>query len=289
MILSGDHIYKMDYGPMLAQHVETEAALTIGAVRVPQEESRRFGIFSVDGSNRVVAFDEKPEQGAEIPGKPGSCLGSMGIYVFETEELIRRLESDAKDSASAHDFGRNLIPDMIGESRVYTHDFEDPYGSDVPYWRDVGTIEAYFEANLDLCSVQPQFNLYDTNWPTYTLWHNDPPAKTIYDGRPDGSRSEVVDSLLCPGVIVSGAKALRSILSNRVRLEEGAEVEEAILFSGVIVGKGAKIRRAIVDKWVQIPAGTSIGYDAEEDAERFSVKPSGIVVVPSGFRFDQAE
>ncbi len=284
LILSGDHIYKMDYGRMLGQHIETEAALTIGAVRVPQEESSRFGIFSADESSRVVDFLEKPETGPEIPGRPGWCHGSMGIYIFETGELIRRLEADAADAGSAHDFGHNIIPKMIREASVFAHDFEDPYGSERPYWRDVGTLDAYFDANLDLCSVTPQFNLYDMDWPTYTLWHNDPPAKTILGG--DGNPSEVVDSLLSPGVIVSGASTRRSILSNRVRLEQNAEVEESILFSGVVIGQGAKVKRTIIDKWVQVPPETRIGHDREEDMQRFPVTASGITVVPSGYRFD---
>jgi len=283
LILSGDHIYKMDYGRMLGQHIETGAALTIGAVRVPQEDSRRFGIFSTDQSSRVVDFLEKPEHGPEVPGRPGWCHGSMGIYVFETEELIRRLEEDAADPNSAHDFGHNIIPKMIGESAVFAHDFEDPYGSDPPYWRDVGTIDAYYEANIDLCSITPQFNLYDLDWPTYTLWHNDPPAKTILGG--DGNPSEVVDSLLSPGVIVSGASVRRSILSNRVRLEQNCEVDESILCSGVVIGKGAKVQKTIIDKWVRVPEEARIGYDREEDAKRFNVTESGIVVVPSGYSF----
>ena len=285
-ILSGDHIYKMDYGRMLEEHVENGAALTIGAVKIPVEESSRFGIFEVDDTGRVISFEEKPERGKELPGQPGWCLGSMGIYIFERDELVRRLHADAElGDASKHDFGRDIIPAMIGEAPVFAHHFVGPDGNTEPYWRDVGTIDAYYEANLDLCSVAPQFNLYDDSWPIYTLWHNDPPAKTVFE-RHDGEPTEVVDSLLCPGAVVSGARVRRSILSNRARVEEGASVEESMLMSGVSVGRGARIRRTIIDKWTAIPSGTVIGYDREEDAKRFQVSESGIVVVPPGYRFD---
>ena len=212
----------------------------------------------------------------------------MGIYIFETDELLRRLHEDAAlGPESSHDFGKDVIPRMIGEARVQAHRFEDVQGGDGgPYWRDVGTIEAYFEANLDLCSVAPQFNLYDRHWTTYTLWHNDPPAKTVFD-EPDGRRAEVVDSLLCPGCVVSGAKVRRSILANRAFVHEGAELEESILFSGVVVGAGSRIKRTIVDKWLEIPPGTEIGYDEEADRKRFHVSSSGIVVVPQGYVFEQ--
>jgi glucose-1-phosphate adenylyltransferase len=282
LILSGDHIYKMDYGRMLAEHMERGAALTIGAVRIPAHESRRFGVFECDAEGRVHSFLEKPATGPEIPGQPGWCLGSMGIYIFETDELIRRLEDDAALGAeSSHDFGKDIIPRMIGEVPLYAHMFEEPRpeSGKEPYWRDVGTIEALYEANLDLCSVHPQFNLYDMNWPIYALWHNDPPAKTVFDEE-GGRRAEVLDSLLCPGVIVSGARVRRSVLSNRVFVDEGARVEESILFSGVQVGRGCKLRRCVVDKWIEIPAGTEIGFDPVKDAERYHVTESGIVVVP---------
>lgn len=281
LILSGDHIYRMDYGRMLEEHIKTKATVTIGAVRIPADESRRFGILQVDENDKVVGFEEKPETGKEIPGDPGHCLGSMGIYIFECEELIRRLLEDAKDEGSTHDFGRDIIPKMIHETRVQAHHFHDATGGDrspQPYWRDVGTIESYYEANMDLCSVNPSFNLYDENWPIYSLWHNDPPAKTVFDE--DGRRAEVVDSLLCPGVVVSGGSVKRSLLSNRVFVDEGAVVEDSVIFSGVKIGKGAKIRRAIIDKWCEIEPGDEIGYDEAADRERFKVSDTGIVVVP---------
>ena len=279
LILSGDHIYHMDYGRMLREHIDRGAALTIGAVRIPVSDSRRFGVLGTEPDQRVVAFQEKPEKGREIPGQPGWCLGSMGIYIFETEELIRRLHEDAElGDASSNDFGKDVIPRMIGEVGVYAHHFEDRFGGE-PYWRDVGTIDAYYEANMDLVSVQPKLNLYDSAWPTYTNWHNNPPAKTI-DPDGGGHKTAVVDSLLSAGTVVSGGSVARSILSNRVRVEAGASVEDSILMAGVEVGEGARIRRAILDKWTRVPAGMQIGYDPELDAERFVVTQSGIVVVP---------
>ncbi len=279
LILSGDHIYKMDYGQMLQEHIELGSALTIGAVKIPVEESPRFGVFEVDESHDVVSFQEKPERGPEIPGQPGMCYGSMGIYIFETQELLRRLKEDADQGAeSHHDFGKDIIPRMVGEVKVHAHEFKNPKGRGVPYWRDVGTLDAYYDANLDLCNVEPQFNLYDMDWPTYTLWHNDPPAKTVFD-EAGGRKSEAVDSLLCPGVVVSGAKVRRSILSNRVLLEENATLEDSILFSGAVVGRGARVKKAIVEKWIEIPPGTEIGYDLAADQKRFQVTESGIVVV----------
>ncbi len=282
LILSGDHIYKMDYGRMLEQHLETQAAVTIGAVQVSAAESRRFGILEVDDAGRVRSFEEKPARGKELPDSPGTCLGSMGIYIFETQELVRRLKADAElGSGSSHDFGKDVIPRMIGEAAVHAHRFQDVSPARAPYWRDVGTLEAYHESNLDLCNVSPQFNLYDLDWPIYTLWHNDPPAKTVFDEY-QGMKSEVVDSLLCPGVVVSGARVRRSILSNRVRVEEKAVVEDSILFAGAVVGREARVRHAIVDKWIQIPPGARIGFDPEEDRRRFVLSDTGIVVVTGG-------
>ncbi len=279
VILSGDHIYSMDYGRMLREHIESEAALTIGAVRIDAKDSGQFGILETNENGRALSFEEKPEHGKELPGDPGVCLASMGIYIFETDELVRRLQEDADLGAeSSHDFGKDIIPRMIGESPVYVHHFTDLHGAPKPYWRDVGTIDAYYDANLDLCNLEPQLNLYDLEWPIYTLWHNNPPAKTVLN-------AEVADSMLCSGAVVSGGSVKRSIVSDRCVLSEGSRVEESVIFSGVRIGEGAKLKRAIVDKWTEIPPGTEIGYDLEADRERFTVSDSGIVVVPPGYRF----
>ncbi len=293
LILSPDHIYKMDYGDMLMDHVESGAKCTIGAVEIPSEDASRFGVLEIDGDSRVTGFQEKPKSGAaEIPGQPGRCLGSMGIYIFEKEELIRRLEEDAaKTSGTSHDFGNDVLPAMVQDgTKVITHSFRDVAApahaspDAEPYWRDVGTIDAYYDANLDLCSVTPSFNLYDRNWPIYTLWHNDPPAKTVF-AEPQGRSAHIVDSLLCNGSIVSGSRVRRSILSNRVYTGEDADIEDSIIMSGVEVGDHVVLRKTIVDKWVKIPAGTQVGVDHEEDRKRFTVTESGIVVVPSGYDF----
>ena len=291
LILSGDHIYKMDYGDMLEQHVESGSACTIAAVEIDAAEAPRFGILEVDSSSTVTGFQEKPPTGTEIPGKPGRCLGSMGIYIFEKRELMRRLAEDAaKTSGTNHDFGQDILPLMVEEgSKVIAHSFQDvdrAHRADgAPYWRDVGTLDAYYEANLDLCNVVPQFDLYDKHWPIYTLWHNDPPAKTVLSGD-HGPSAQVVDSMLCNGSIVSGSRGQRSILSNRVHTEADAEIMDSILMGGVHIGEGAVVRRAIIDKWTQVPAGEQIGVNLEQDRQRFTVTESGIVCIPQGYEFN---
>jgi glucose-1-phosphate adenylyltransferase len=286
LILSGDHIYHMDYRDMLREHVEHEAALTIGAVVIPVAEAFRFGILQTDAAGRVTGFVEKPMVNApEIPGQPGKCLASMGIYVFETKELVARLREDAAmPEGQGGDFGQHVIPRMIEKVRVYVHAFKGMPGDKTPYWRDVGTIEAYFDAHMDLCNVAPELNLYRRDWPTYTLWHNDPPAKTVFN-EDGGRRAEVVDSLLAPGVIVSGAKMRRSVLSNVAFVDEHSELDECIVLRGASIGKRCKLRRVIIDKWNKIPDGTVIGHDRELDRKRFHVSSTGIVVVPKGFQF----
>jgi glucose-1-phosphate adenylyltransferase len=289
LILSGDHIYKMDYGVMLREHLEKEAAVTIGAIPVRASEATRFGVFAVDCADRVQAFQEKSSSPREIPDRPGWALASMGIYLFETQVLIDVLREDAADPESSHDFGRDVIPRMVADAPVYAHRFVDINGKEEPYWRDIGTLDSYYEANIDLCRVEPKFNLYDMNWQTYTLMYPEPPAKTVFGDPPgQGKRAEVVDSLLCQASIVSGAKVKRSILSNRVRVESGASVDGSILFAGVEVGENCRIQRAIIDKWVSVPPGTEIGFDQEADARRFTVTDSGIVVVPFDYAFDGA-
>jgi glucose-1-phosphate adenylyltransferase len=283
-VLSGDHIYHMDYRDMLAEHVEHGAVLTIGAVRIPVAEASRFGILQCGADGRVTGFVEKPKHDApEIPGDPGFCLASMGIYVFEMRELVQRLRADhAQPEGEGGDFGLHVIPRMIRNSPVYAHHFRGLPGDLQPYWRDVGTIEAYFDAQMDLCNVAPQLNLYRRDWPTYTLWHNDPPAKIVFEEE-QGRRSEVHDSLLCPGVVVSGGKVRRSILSNLVYVDEHSALEECIVLRGASIGKRCRLRRAIVDKWNRVPDGTVIGHDPERDHQRFHVSPTGIVVVPRGY------
>ena len=286
LILSGDHIYKMDYGRMLRDHVQQGAAITVGAVPVPLSESRRFGILEAHPDGRVKSFLEKPLEAKPMAERPTHALGSMGIYIFDTDVLEKLLDEDAARPDSSHDFGKDVIPRAIADHKVIVHRFVDENQKDEPYWRDIGTIDSFFEANLDLVSVTPQFNLYDRHWPIFTMQHNEPPAKTVFADPPGtGKRSEVLDSMLSSGVIVSGGRVERSLLSYRCRVEEHAVVEDSILHAGVVVGPGARVRKAIIDKWTQVPPGETIGIDAERDRRRFTVSAGGVVVVPMRYDF----
>jgi glucose-1-phosphate adenylyltransferase len=281
LILSGDHIYKMDYRKMIDFHVENKADLTVGAIRMDRRLSREFGVIQVNEDWQIIGFEEKPEEPKTIPGDPEGILASMGIYVFPTEILVRRLIEDAR-SDSTHDFGKDIIPAMIKKDRVFAFDFRKGDRGGMGYWRDVGTIEAYFEANMDLVSVTPQLNLYDPQWPIFTYQSSDPPAKTVLEE--EGRMGTAINSILSNGCIISGGSVKRSVLSPRVVVHSYAEVEDSILLEGVDVGRHAKIRRTIIDKDVQIPPKTEIGYDLDEDAKRFTVTESGLVVVPKGLR-----
>ncbi len=281
LILSGDHIYKMDYRKMIDFHIEKKADLTVGAIRMEKRHSREFGVIQVNEEHQVIGFEEKPEEPKTIPGDPEGILASMGVYVFSTEVLVRRLIEDAR-SDSSHDFGKDIIPAMIKKDRVFAFDFRKGDRGGMGYWRDVGTIDAYFEANMDLVSVTPQLNLYDPQWPIFTYQSSDPPAKTVLEE--EGRMGTAINSILSNGCIISGGSVKRSILSPRVVVHSYAEVEDSILLEGVDIGRHAKIRRTIIDKDVQIPPRTEIGYDLDEDAKRFTVTESGIVVVPKGMR-----
>ncbi len=281
LILSGDHIYKMDYRKMIAFHLEKEADLTVAAIRMDRNLSREFGVMERDKNWRIVGFQEKPEEPKAIPGDPGGILASMGIYIFNTEVLVRRLIEDTR-SDSSHDFGKDIIPMMISRDRVFSFDFRQGDCGGTGYWRDVGTIDAYFEANMDLISVTPQLNLYDAQWPILTYQPPSPPAKTVWIE--EGRVGMALNSIISNGCIISGGNVRRSILSPRVTIHSFAEIEDSILLEGGDVGRNAKIKRTIIDKEVEIPAGMEIGYHLEEDAKRFTVTPSGIVVVPKGIR-----
>ncbi|MDI7259871.1 MAG: glucose-1-phosphate adenylyltransferase [Thermodesulfobacteriota bacterium] len=277
LILSGDHIYKMDYRKMIAFHLEKGADLTVAAIRMDRGLSKEFGVMEVDRDWRILGFQEKPEEPKTIPGDSEGILASMGIYVFNTETMVRRLIEDAR-SDSTHDFGRDIIPMMIQKDRVFAFDFRQGNRGEMEYWRDVGTIDAYFEANMDLVSVIPQLNLYDPEWPIFTYQPPHPPAKTVL--LEEGRVGAALNSILSNGCIISGGSVKRSILSPRVMVHSYAEIEDSILLEGVDVGRYAKIRRAIIDKEVRIPQGMEIGYDPDEDVRQFTVTSSGIVVVP---------
>jgi len=272
----------MDYRKMIASHLERGADLTVAAIRMDRGLSREFGVIGVDEDSRINGFEEKPETPQTIPGDPEGILASMGVYVFHTEVLVRRLIEDAR-SESSHDFGKDIIPKMIQKDKVFAFDFREGDQGGTGYWRDVGTIDAYFEANIDLVSVTPHLNLYDPHWPIHTYQPPFPPAKTVLEE--EGRRGIALNSILSNGCIISGGSVKRSVLSPNVRVHSYAEVEDSIFLDGVEIGRHAKIRRAIIDKEVQIPSGTEIGYHLEEDAKRFTVTGSGIVVVPKWLKF----
>ena len=280
IVLSGDHIYKMDYGKMLDVHIARGAALTMAAIEVPLTESRRFGVLEVDEDSRVTGFREKPEAAVASPWSPGFCLGSMGIYIFDFELLQRELLRDS-ESDSSHDFGHDIIPRLVysGE-RVYTYLFWDENKKSAKYWRDVGTLDAYYEASLDLIQVDPVFNLYDPEWPLRSYMPQFPPAKFVFDQ--EGRRGLALQSIVSMGCIVSGSEVRRSVLSPNVRVHSYCDVQDSILMPNVVVNRHARIKRAIVDRDVEIPGGAVIGYDAEQDRRRHTVSEGGIVVVSPG-------
>lgn len=287
VVLAGDHIYKMNYKSMVDYHKQTGADLTVGALRVTREAAKQFGVMQVDDQNRVIGFEEKSDEPRSIPGDDEHCLASMGIYVFTARFLFEQLCQDATRSGSSHDFGKDVIPSIIDDHRVFAFPFRDENKKADAYWRDVGTIEAYYEANMDLVDVDPLLNMYDNHWPIRSYHPNYPPPKFVFSGEEDGRRGYAMDSIVCQGSIISGGQVEKSILSPNVRVNSYAHVDGSILFEGVDVGRHCKIRRAIIDKNVAIPAGLSIGYDPDEDrANGFSVSDTGIVLIA---RTDGAE
>lgn len=278
MILSGDHIYKMNYFRMLKQHIENQADVTIGAIEIPHEKAHMFGIVRVDESGRVRGFQEKPcaLPPSDITGE--KVYASMGIYIFNKSMLAEILEKDAANPNSTHDFGRDILPEMIPRYNVCAHHFVDENKKEAKYWLDVGTLEAYYEANMDLVAVSPHFNLYDKDWPIRTFQQQYPPAKFVF-AQKDQRMGIALDSIVSGGCIISGGRAVSSVLSPGVRINSYCDVDHSILFQHVEVGRHSRISRAIIDKGVQLPEKTVIGYDPEEDRRRFHVTESGIVVV----------
>lgn len=283
VILAGDHIYKMNYRQMVEYHEAMKADLTIGALRVGIAEARQFGVMQIDENHRIIGFEEKPSQPRPIPGQPDQCLASMGIYVFSSRFLYEQLLADANDPASQHDFGKNIIPKVIRGNRVFAFPFRDENRKSQAYWRDVGTLDSYYEANMDLISVDPLLNMYDDQWPIRTYQRNLPPPKFVFDDRTKGDYERVgcaVDSMVCSGTIVSGGRVERSVVGRNVRVNSYSRISESIIFDNVIVGRHAKIRRAIIDKNVVIPEHCEVGYDLELDRQRgFTVTESGVVVI----------
>ncbi|MBI4496187.1 MAG: glucose-1-phosphate adenylyltransferase [Deltaproteobacteria bacterium] len=282
VILSGDHIYKMNYREMIDTHLARKADLTAGVIEMDKALSPNFGVLEVDENYRIVGFEEKPRIPRTIPGHPDLILANMGVYVFNTEVLVRRVIEDAKDPASDHDFGRNVIPAMVGQDRVFAYSFRDENKKTPKYWRDIGTLDAYYQASMDLVDIDPQFNLYDQDWPIRTYSPPTPPAKTVFFEKERGRVGCAFNSLISGACIISGGTVLHSILSPRVRIHSYAEVRDSILMDGVDVGRHARLNRTIIDKWIQIPEGYQIGANLEEDAKKFTVTDSGIVVIPKG-------
>jgi len=282
LILSGDHIYKMNYREMIAHHLEKKADLTAAVIEMDKSLSRQFGVLQVDDEFRIIGFEEKPGVPKAIPGYPALILANMGVYVFNTEILARRVIEDAKDPDSQHDFGKNVIPAMVGQDRVYAYSFRDENKKQAKYWRDIGTLDAYYEASMDLVAVDPQFNLYDSNWPIRTYYPPLPPAKTVFEEHGSNRVGVSFSSIVSSGCIISGGRVYRSILSPNVRIHSYSEVQDSILMDGVEVGRGARVRRAIIDKRIRIPAGYQIGFNQEEDARKFTVTQSGVVVISKG-------
>ncbi len=277
LILAGDHIYKMDYGPMIAFHTENDADITVGVIQVPLHEATGFGVMTIDDEHRVIRFDEKPVNPQSVPGNPEAAMASMGIYVFNREFLIDLLETDAADTASDHDFGKNIIPGSIKDHRVFAYPFHDVKTKAQSYWRDVGTIDAYFRANLELVYVRPELNLYDEQWPIWTYQEQLPPAKFILDD--PGRTGRATNSMVSGGCIVSGASVRQSLLFSSVTVDEGTEILQSVVLPGAQIGKKCRITRAIIDKRCRIPDHTVIGEDHADDARRFTVTEEGVVLV----------
>ena len=281
LILSGDHIYRMDYTTLMVLHQNRDARLTLGAVVVPRSQAHEFGILEVDEDWRVVGFEEKPENPKTVPGKPDWCLVNMGVYVFDSEHLVRELREDAERPDSSHDFGKDVIPRMVAEGGVYAYPFLDKDTDEPRYWRDIGTLDSYYEASMDLIRPVPPFSLYDRAWPVRTWMAPTPPAKSVH-GLIDGERplGQLIGSITGGGTIISGGTAERSILGRNVRLEAGCHVADSVILDDVVIGPHASIHRAILDKGVVIPAGMYVGHDHDADRERFTVTDNGVTVVP---------
>ncbi|MES9870541.1 MAG: glucose-1-phosphate adenylyltransferase [Sedimenticola sp.] len=277
LVLAGDHIYRMDYGTMIAHHVESGADMTVGCIEVDLEKAREFGVMSVDDEGRVVEFSEKPDNPQPMPGNDNAALASMGIYVFNTGFLFEQLIKDADTPNSSHDFGKDIIPDVIEKYRVMAYAFQDPKSGKQAYWRDVGTVDAFWAANLELIGVTPELNLYDESWPIWTYQEQLPPAKFIFDD--DDRRGMAVDSMVSGGCIISGAVVRNSLLFSNVRINSFSEVNDSVILPGVEIGRNCRITKAVIDRGCEIPEGTVIGEDPEADAKRFHLSEGGVVLV----------
>jgi glucose-1-phosphate adenylyltransferase len=291
-VFGADHVYRMDVNQLLEFHLSCRADCTVAAIPVPIEQAHAFGVIAVDAEGRMVGFEEKPKHPRPMPQDPTRALASMGNYLFRTSALIHEIEMDA-GREGAHDFGKDVITEMWKRSRVFVYDFN---ANVVPgqaerergYWRDVGTVDAYYQANMDLIEVDPIFSLYNDRWPIFTEQQNSPPVKFVFADREGGRVGSATDSLISEGCIISGGELHRCILSPRVRINSYCHIEDSILFEGVKIGRYCRIRRAIIDKNVELPAGLTIGYNPEQDRRRFHVTEGGVVVIPKGMKVEQA-
>ena len=277
LVLSGDHVYKMDYGEMLAYHVEKGADMTVACVGVSLEDATGFGVMTVNDDHRVVAFDEKPENPQPMPGSSDTALASMGNYIFNTDFLFEQLHKDAANPDSSRDFGKDIIPSIIAEHAVYAYPFRDPITGKQPYWRDVGTIDAFWEANMELVSVNPELNLYDETWPILTYHRQLPSAKFVF--RDPGREGKALDSVVSAGCVISGASVINSLLFSNVKVHSYSTVQDSVVLPEAQIGRHCRITRAVIDRGCQLPEGTVIGEDRELDAKRFRVTSNGITLV----------
>lgn len=280
LILGGDHIYKMDYGRLLADHAETQADLTVACIEVPVSEASAFGVMAVDKDWRIVNFSEKPENPTPIPGQSDKALVSMGIYVFNARFLYDHLIEDHDTNASSHDFGRDIIPRLVESAQVYAHRFQRSCVSttpDAPYWRDVGTVDAYWEANIDLTTITPDLNLYDEDWPIWTYQEQLPPAKFVFDD--DSRRGQALDSMVSGGCIISGSTVRRSLFFSNVQVRSFSTIEDCVILPNVDIGRHARLRRVVIEKNCIIPEGLVAGFDADEDKKRFYVTQEGVTLI----------
>lgn len=283
IVLAGDHVYKMDYRNMLNFHIRSGADLTIGTLEVDKEQSPHFGVVEVNSTQGIVGFLEKPKDPAILEALPPKVLVSMGIYVFNLHSLVKWVELDAANQYSDHDFGKNVIPQMLNSGqRINAYQFRQPGSDATPYWRDVGTLDAYYEANMDLISVLPSLNLYDPEWPFRTYQEQVAPAKFLFSEYDTGRVGMALDSIVCDGCIISGGRVIHSVLSSNVRINSFSDVRDSVLMNGVQVERNCRIQRAVVDKNVVIKENSVIGYNLEEDARRFTVSDGGIVFIPKG-------
>ncbi|CAM3049560.1 glucose-1-phosphate adenylyltransferase [Vibrio rarus] len=286
VVLSGDHIYRMDYKPMLKQHKDTGAALTIACMEVPVTEASAFGVMDTDTHHRIISFLEKPHTPPTLADDPNKSLASMGIYIFSMDALVEALEQDAVIDSSSHDFGHDIIPKLIDTQSVYAYRFGSEQGrvSQDTYWRDVGTIDSFYQANMDLLDPVPPIDLYQDDWGIRSYERQRPPSRTVPSVT--GNQGISINSIVANGVVISGGSVQRSILSSNVKVGDGATIMNSILFDEVKIGEHCQLKNCIIDKHVSVPNGTKIGYDKQYDSERFTISEQGIVVVPEGYRFD---